>query len=157
MPESLPPEWAAAVRAQSRPPIAPPDLGDTLSASPPAPTPVVNNPDDLVRRELRAVLDKLKQSWRARGITLGGWAEAAGVSRSWVSRMVNGHHPNPTLDTCIRLAGVVGLRIAIVTDRRAAPGLPRARRAATPPAPTPLPPADSYRPRYVRRPGAKED
>jgi transcriptional regulator with XRE-family HTH domain len=69
--------------------------------------------DDLVR----LVGERLRAARRARGLSIGTLAEAAGVGKGSLSEIENGAR-NPTLSTLYALAGTLGVPLAtLLADR----------------------------------------
>ena len=72
--------------------------------------------DDLAR----LVGERLRAARRARGLSLGALAEAAGVGKGSLSEIENGAR-NPTLSTLYALAGTLGVPLAtLLADRTGA-------------------------------------
>jgi transcriptional regulator with XRE-family HTH domain len=68
----------------------------------------------------------LKASREAAGLTLADVSARCGIDQPALSRLENGHTPNPTLDTLWRYAAAVGKRLvlsaeSVVDTRPAAP------------------------------------
>ncbi|HWB14527.1 MAG TPA: helix-turn-helix transcriptional regulator [Pirellulales bacterium] len=77
---------------------------------------------DLVARhhERVAALDKidklvkqLKSAREQKGLSLADVSERTGMDRSALSKLENGVRPNPTVDTLVRYADAVGLRLEV--------------------------------------------
>ena len=60
---------------------------------------------------LEALLHRLKKEREAAGLSLADVAERTGMDRAAISRLENGHQPNPTLDTLARYAAALGKAI----------------------------------------------
>jgi DNA-binding XRE family transcriptional regulator len=74
---------------------------------------------------LRPFLAELKQVREQAGLSLADVSRRCGVDKAALSRLENGHNPNPTLDTLWRYAAAVGRRLRLDTDvitRAAKPG-----------------------------------
>lgn len=56
-------------------------------------------------------LSKLKKAREKAGLSLAEVSERSNISKSALSRLENGHFPNPTIDTLWRYAEAVGQRI----------------------------------------------
>ena len=61
--------------------------------------------------EIQALLHRLKKEREAAGLSLADVAERTGMDRAAISRLENGHQPNPTLDTLARYAAALGKAI----------------------------------------------
>jgi DNA-binding XRE family transcriptional regulator len=79
---------------------------------------------------LRPFLAELKQTREQQGLSLADVARRCGVDKAALSRLENGHNPNPTLDTLWRYAAALGRRLlldsAVITPTTA-PGAARPR------------------------------
>lgn len=62
---------------------------------------------------LRQALHMLKQEREVRGLSLADVAERSGIDKSWLSKLENAPHPNPTLETLARIASAIGVRLSI--------------------------------------------
>lgn len=62
--------------------------------------------------ELRLALDALKKAREAAGLSLADVAERSGIDKAALSRLENGVHGNPTVDTLMRYAAAVGKKLA---------------------------------------------
>lgn len=60
---------------------------------------------------LAAVLSELKRAREAAGLSLADVAERSGIDKAALSRLENGVHDNPTIDTLTRYATAVGKRL----------------------------------------------
>src|SRR5438445_13158257 len=83
------------------------------------------------------LLRDLKASREAAGLTLADLSARCGIDQPALSRLENGHTPNPTLDTLWRYAAAVGKRLVMsaedIQDTRPAAangGRPVAKKAA---------------------------
>jgi DNA-binding XRE family transcriptional regulator len=85
-------------------------------------------------RQLRPLLEELKQAREAAGLTLAEVSRRCGIDQPALSRLENGHSKNPTLDTLWRYAAAVGRRLVLTTeairDTLPAEGKPRRAKAA---------------------------
>lgn len=61
--------------------------------------------------ELRLALQELKKAREAAGLSLADVAERSGIDKAALSRLENGVHDNPTVDTLTRYATAVGKRL----------------------------------------------
>jgi DNA-binding XRE family transcriptional regulator len=59
------------------------------------------------------VMLKLKAAREAKGLSLNDVSEAVGMDRSALSKLENGHRPNPTVETLVRYAEAVGKRLVV--------------------------------------------
>ena len=82
------------------------------------------------------LLRRLKAAREAAGLTLADVSARCGIDQPALSRLENGHTPNPTLDTLWRYAAALGKRLVLSTedipDTRPAPakaGRPVAKKA----------------------------
>lgn len=70
------------------------------------------------RRQLTAVMQTLKAAREAKGLSLADIYQQTGIDRSALSKLENVTNENPTLETLLRYAEVVGKRLEIqVRDR----------------------------------------
>jgi DNA-binding XRE family transcriptional regulator len=67
-------------------------------------------------RQLRPLVDGLKRTREAAGLTLAQVARRCGIDQPALSRLENGHNKNPTLDTLWRYAAAVGRRLLLTTE-----------------------------------------
>ncbi len=71
------------------------------------------------------LLRHLKESREAAGLTLADVSARCGIDQPALSRLENGHTPNPTLDTLWRYAAATGKRLVLsaedIQDTRPAP------------------------------------
>jgi DNA-binding XRE family transcriptional regulator len=61
--------------------------------------------------ELKQMIHRLRKLREEAGLSLTAVAERSGIDKSSLSRLENGHQPNPTLDTIVRYAGALGKRV----------------------------------------------
>ena len=61
--------------------------------------------------ELRLALAELKRIREAAGLSLADVAERSGIDKAALSRLENGVHDNPTVETLARYATAVGKRL----------------------------------------------
>jgi len=87
---------------------------------------------NVVYAPAQELLRHLKVSREAAALTLADVSARCGIDQPALSRLENGHTPNPTLDTLWRYAAAVGKRLVLsaedIQDTRPSPG--NARRAA---------------------------
>ena len=62
--------------------------------------------------ELRLALAELKRTREAAGLSLADVAERSGIDKSALSRLENGIHDNPTIETLMRYAAAVGKKLS---------------------------------------------
>jgi DNA-binding XRE family transcriptional regulator len=71
------------------------------------------------------LLHQLKAAREAAGLTLADLSARCGIDQPALSRLENGHTPNPTLDTLWRYAAATGKRLVLstedISDTRPAP------------------------------------
>ena len=65
------------------------------------------------RKQLAAVMHELKAAREAKGLSLADIYEKTGMDRSALSKLENVTNENPTIDTLLRYAEVVGKRLRI--------------------------------------------
>jgi transcriptional regulator with XRE-family HTH domain len=70
--------------------------------------------------EVRQLLHSLKHQREAAGLSLADVADRTGIDKAALSRLENGHQPNPTVETLYRYARGIGKQLAW-TFRDAAP------------------------------------
>src|SRR5216683_3652638 len=94
---------------------------------------------DVIHSPARDLLRHLKAAREAAGLTLADVSARCGIDQPALSRLENGHTPNPTLDTLWRYAAATGNRLvlsakAIAATRPASPTATRRppRKAAAP-------------------------
>jgi DNA-binding phage protein len=71
--------------------------------------------------DLMALIARLKRERIRRGLSLGDVARATNQNRSALSRLENGHYPNPTFNTVSRYARALEMRIAMKVHRCPSP------------------------------------
>ena len=80
---------------------------------------------DVVHSPSQELLRQLKASREAAGLTLADVSARCGIDQPALSRLENGHTPNPTLDTLWRYAAATGKRLVLsaedIQDTRPAP------------------------------------
>lgn len=65
------------------------------------------------RGQLTAIMQELKTAREAKGLSLADIYERTGIDRSAISKLENVTNENPTIDTLLRYAEVVGKRLQI--------------------------------------------
>ncbi len=65
------------------------------------------------RRQLVAIMGKLKAAREAKGFSLADIYQKTGIDRSALSELENVTNENPTMDTLLRYAEVVGKQVQI--------------------------------------------
>ena len=65
------------------------------------------------RKQLAAVMQALKAAREAKGLSLADVYEQTGIDRSALSKLENVTNENPTIETLLRYAEVVGKRLEI--------------------------------------------
>jgi len=65
------------------------------------------------RQQLTAIMQELKAAREAKGLSLADIQERTGIDRSAISKRENVTNENPTIDTLLRYAEVVGKRLQI--------------------------------------------
>ena len=65
------------------------------------------------RRQLTAIMQELKAAREAKGLSLADSYERTGIDRSTISKLENVTNEDPTIDTLLRYAQVVGKRLQI--------------------------------------------
>lgn len=63
--------------------------------------------------QMDELLKQLKSAREERGMSLADVTERTGMDRSALSKLENGQRPNPTVDTLVRYAEVVGKRLVV--------------------------------------------
>ena len=58
-----------------------------------------------------AALNELKKNREASGLSLADVAERSGIDKAALSRLENGVHDNPTVETLMRYATAIGKRL----------------------------------------------
>ena len=61
--------------------------------------------------ELRLALNDLKKARETAGLSLADVAERSGIDKAALSRLENGVHDNPTVDTLMRYAAALGKKM----------------------------------------------
>ena len=65
------------------------------------------------RQQLAAIMQELKAAREAKGLSLADIYQRTGMDRSALSKLENVTNENPTIDTLLRYAEVVGKRLEI--------------------------------------------
>jgi DNA-binding phage protein len=65
------------------------------------------------RQQLTAIMKELKAAREAKGLSLADIFQRTGMDRSALSKLENVTNENPTIDTLLRYAEVVGKRLQI--------------------------------------------
>jgi DNA-binding phage protein len=65
------------------------------------------------RQQLAAIMQELKAAREAKGLSLADIFQRTGMDRSALSKLENVTNENPTIDTLLRYAEVVGKRLQI--------------------------------------------
>jgi ribosome-binding protein aMBF1 (putative translation factor) len=86
-------------------------------------------PDELIERgdveefvsqgafmELLGWVEAIRRERERKGLSLTDVAERSGLTRAMVSKLENGHNPNPTLDTLARYALAMDLELKLSAD-----------------------------------------
>ena len=68
---------------------------------------------DARRQQLAAIMQELKAAREAKGLSLADIYERTGIDRSAISKLENVTNENPTIDTLLRYAEVVGKRLQL--------------------------------------------
>ena len=80
---------------------------------------------NVIHSPAQELLRHLKASREAAGLTLADVSARCGIDQPALSRLENGHTPNPTLDTLWRYAAATGKRLVLsaedIQDTRPAP------------------------------------
>jgi DNA-binding XRE family transcriptional regulator len=66
--------------------------------------------------DLQQVVGALKAAREAQGLSLADMTERTGVDRSALSKLETGQRPNPTVETLVRYAQVVGKHLVISVE-----------------------------------------
>jgi predicted transposase YdaD len=66
---------------------------------------------DVRRRQLAAVMQQLKAAREAKGLSLADVHQRTGIDRAALSKLENVTNENPTIETLMRFAEVVGKRL----------------------------------------------
>jgi DNA-binding XRE family transcriptional regulator len=61
--------------------------------------------------ELQAALTALKKAREEAGLSLADVAERSGIDKAALSRLENGIHDNPTIETLLRYAAAIGKKL----------------------------------------------
>ena len=71
---------------------------------------------NVVHLPAQELLRQVKSSRQAAGLTLADLSARCGIDQPALSRLENGHTPNPTLDTLWRYAAAVGKRLVLTAE-----------------------------------------
>jgi len=71
---------------------------------------------DVVSFPARELLQQLKESREAAGLTLAEVSARCGIDQPALSRLENGHYQNPTVDTLWRYAAALGKRLVLSAE-----------------------------------------
>jgi hypothetical protein len=71
---------------------------------------------NVVHFPAQELLRQLKASREAAGLTLADLSARCGIDQPALSRLENGHTPNPTLDTLWRYAAATGKRLVLSAE-----------------------------------------
>jgi transcriptional regulator with XRE-family HTH domain len=71
---------------------------------------------NVVHSPAQELLRRLKAAREAVGLTLAAVSARCGIDQPALSRLENGHTPNPTLDTLWRYAAAVGKRLVLTAE-----------------------------------------
>lgn len=63
--------------------------------------------------KIEELLKQLRAAREERGLSLGDVSERSGMDRSALSKLESGDRPNPTVETLVRYADAVGLRLEV--------------------------------------------
>lgn len=77
---------------------------------------------DVMYSPARELLQQLKTSRETAGLTLADVSARCGIDQPALSRLENGHSPNPTLETLWRYAAALGKRLVLSADDLPATG-----------------------------------
>lgn len=61
--------------------------------------------------EAKQLFHRLRQERERAGLSLSDVADRSGMDKAAISRLENGHQPNPTLDTVARYAAAIGKQV----------------------------------------------
>jgi hypothetical protein len=120
-------EWTPEQRAQHR------AIRDAFRGWQPGPEELIASGEaarlglDVVHFPAQDLLRQLKESRTAAGLTLADISARCGIDQPALSRLENGHTPNPTLDTLWLYAAAVGKRLVLSAE-----DIPDTPRRATP-------------------------
>src|SRR5712692_6103858 len=71
---------------------------------------------DVIHSPAQLLLQHLKASRERGGLTLADVSARCGIDQPALSRLENGHTPNPTVDTLWRYAAAVGRRLVLSAE-----------------------------------------
>jgi hypothetical protein len=71
---------------------------------------------DILHFPAKELLRQLKISREAANVTLADVSARCGIDQPALSRLENGHNPNPTVDTLWRYAAALGKRLVLSTE-----------------------------------------
>src|SRR5437588_11345646 len=71
---------------------------------------------DVIHSPAQELVRQLKAAREAAGLTLADLSARCGIDQPALSRLENGHTPNPTLDTLWRHAAAVGKRLVLSAE-----------------------------------------
>jgi hypothetical protein len=71
---------------------------------------------DVIHSPAQELIRQLKASREAAGLTLADLSARCGIDQPALSRLENGHTPNPTLDTLWRYAAATGKRLVLSAE-----------------------------------------
>ena len=63
--------------------------------------------------KIEELLKQLRAAREEKGLSLGDVSERTGMDRSALSKLESGDRPNPTVETLVRYADAVGLRLEV--------------------------------------------
>ncbi len=66
---------------------------------------------------MRSLIVGLKSVRLQRGLSLGEVGEKSGIGKANLSRLENVADPNPTIDTILRYADAIGVKISLAVDK----------------------------------------
>lgn len=70
----------------------------------------------MIHSPAEELLRNLKAAREAAGLTLADVSARCGIDQSALSRLENGHTPNPTLDALKRYAAALGKRLVLAAE-----------------------------------------
>jgi hypothetical protein len=114
--QSKPVHWTAEQRAQHR------AIRDAFRDWHPGPEELIASGAaarlglDVTYPLAQDLLRQLKAAREAAGLTLADVSARCGIDQPALSRLENGHTPNPTLDTLWRYAAAVGKRLILTAE-----------------------------------------
>lgn len=82
---------------------------------------------DVIHSPVRALLRDLKAARETAGLTLADVSARCGIDQPALSRLENGHTPNPTVDTLWRYAAAVGKRLVFTAENVSLARSPRSK------------------------------